>query len=202
MEDLYKILGVDKSASQEDIKKAYRNLAFKYHPDRNPGNPVAEERLKEINVAYSVLGNSQKRAEYDSGRSNSNSSYQQQNQYGYNGYYYNPYGSGYGANETRDSQNYSAYEQFFKNFYSASNNSGNYRSYYQYEPEKPTFTNGLLKIVNGGIITAIGLAALRFSFFLIPFGPILCIWAVSSGVSKILRGITMMYKSVASKFKK
>ncbi len=63
--DYYKILGVDKKASEEDIKKAYRKLAMKHHPDRNPGNKSAEDKFKEINEAYEVLGDAEKRARYD-----------------------------------------------------------------------------------------------------------------------------------------
>lgn len=63
--DYYKILGVNKDASGKDIKKAYRKLAKQYHPDANPNNPGAEARFKEINEAYEVLGDDQKRAQYD-----------------------------------------------------------------------------------------------------------------------------------------
>ncbi len=63
--DYYEILGVPKTASEEDIKKAYRKLALKYHPDRNPGNKQAEEQFKEINEAYAVLSDKDKRKEYD-----------------------------------------------------------------------------------------------------------------------------------------
>jgi len=63
--DYYEILGVKKDASQEDIKRAYRKLARKYHPDLNPGDKVAEQKFKEINEAYEVLGDSKKRSEYD-----------------------------------------------------------------------------------------------------------------------------------------
>jgi molecular chaperone DnaJ len=63
--DLYEILGVDRNASQEEIKKAYRRLAKKYHPDLNPGDKEAEQKFKEINEAYEILSDPQKRAQYD-----------------------------------------------------------------------------------------------------------------------------------------
>src|SRR3954464_5243585 len=65
--DPYRILGVDKKASAEDIKKAYRKLARQYHPDRNPGDSAAEERFKEVQGAYDVLGDAEKRKQYDAG---------------------------------------------------------------------------------------------------------------------------------------
>ena len=63
--DYYKILGVSKSASQDEIKKAYRKLAVKYHPDKNAGNKSAEDKFKEIGEAYEVLKDSEKRKKYD-----------------------------------------------------------------------------------------------------------------------------------------
>jgi curved DNA-binding protein len=63
--DYYKILGVERNASKEEIKRAYRKLALKTHPDRNPGSAKAEERFKEINEAYQVLSDPEKRARYD-----------------------------------------------------------------------------------------------------------------------------------------
>src|SRR5574344_2536881 len=101
MEDLYETLGVSKTATQEEIKKAYRNLAFKYHPDRNPGDKAAEEKFKQINSAYSVLGDETKRRQYDSYNSADDyqnaqnyggSQGQYNNQQGYNNWNYNNQG--------------------------------------------------------------------------------------------------------------
>lgn len=63
--DYYSILGVNRSVSQDELKKAYRKLAVQYHPDKNPGDKQAEEKFKEINEAYDVLKDEQKRAAYD-----------------------------------------------------------------------------------------------------------------------------------------
>lgn len=63
--DYYAVLGINKSASSDEIKKAFRKLAVKYHPDRNPGDKTAEDRFKEISEAYEVLSDSEKRQKYD-----------------------------------------------------------------------------------------------------------------------------------------
>ncbi len=67
--DYYKVLGVAKDASADDIKKSYRKLARKYHPDSNKGDASSEERFKEISEAYHVLSDAKRRKEYDDGRS-------------------------------------------------------------------------------------------------------------------------------------
>jgi DnaJ-class molecular chaperone len=63
--DYYQILGIEKDAGQKQVKEAYRHLAFKYHPDRNQGNPKASEEMKSVNEAYAVLSDPAKRREYD-----------------------------------------------------------------------------------------------------------------------------------------
>src|SRR5688572_26268128 len=63
--DFYSVLGVARGASPEELKKAYRKLAMQHHPDKNPGDKKAEEKFKEINEAYQVLSDKDKRAHYD-----------------------------------------------------------------------------------------------------------------------------------------
>ena len=65
MRDYYDILGVDKSSSLSDIKRAYRRIAMKHHPDKNPGNKESEAKFKEAAEAYSVLSDENKKAQYD-----------------------------------------------------------------------------------------------------------------------------------------
>ena len=64
-QDFYTTLGVARDASADDLKKAYRKLAMQHHPDRNPNNKAAESKFKELNEAYDVLKDDQKRAAYD-----------------------------------------------------------------------------------------------------------------------------------------
>ncbi len=114
--DYYKILGVAKTATQDEIKKAFRKLAVKYHPDKNPGDKKAEEKFKEINEANEVLGDPEKRKKYDELGSNWNQ-YQQQGRPGTQGGYsrtYHDFGEGFGGE----------FSDFFESFFGGSSFGG------------------------------------------------------------------------------
>lgn len=98
--DYYKILGVNKNASTDEIKQAYRKLAMKYHPDRNQGDKQAEEKFKEINEANEVLSDPQKRSRYDQ-ISNSYTSWQQDGGSPGSFRWEDLFGGGFGSGQTR-----------------------------------------------------------------------------------------------------
>lgn len=182
MEDLYKILGVAKTANADEIKKAYRSQAMKYHPDRNPGNKDAEEKFKKINAAYSILADDSKRKEYDMyGSANDNR--QQQNSYGYNGYKYQ-----YHGNE----QYQDPFEQWFKE-----SQNYNWRGQYDYETSdnyyrKPKKSSTITGILSSAMSLCAGIVLFKYSLYLFPFGPIFCIAAIANGITGIIRGIKML----------
>ncbi|MCB0868433.1 MAG: molecular chaperone DnaJ [Solirubrobacterales bacterium] len=92
--DFYDVLGVSKKASQEEIKKAHRKLVRQYHPDRNPDDKAAEDRFKEVQAAYDVLGDEEKRKEYDSGGGMFGGFGQGRSPFGQGGAQGNPFGQG------------------------------------------------------------------------------------------------------------
>lgn len=136
--DYYKILGVDKKASQDDIKKAYRKLALKYHPDKNPGNEKAEEKFKDINEAHEVIGNPEKREKYDQLGAN----WQQYQQAGFD-----PSANGYSGGRPGGSYQYefhgdpsemfggSGFSDFFESFFGQSGSG--FRGFGNYDQEIP-----------------------------------------------------------------
>ncbi len=107
--DYYQILGVTKSASEKDIKKAYRRLARKYHPDVNPNNKAAQDKFKEINEAYEVLSDQEKRDKYDALGANWHQ-YEQYTHAGNQGPF--QWGNGYGGGQYR-TVNPEEFEQVF-----------------------------------------------------------------------------------------
>ncbi len=177
MNDLYSALGVSKTASADEIKKAYRDAAFKYHPDRNPGDKTSEDKFKEISAAYDVLGDETKRQQYD--MYGSADAYAQSQRQSYNqGYGQNPFG-----------------DDFWQWYTQASRpdmNTGNYRRTYTYQrrQEPLTRTEHFFALIRYGLTLLAGLAFFKFSIILFPIGPILCIAAIVNGASGVLRSIS------------
>jgi len=119
----YEILGIDKTASSEEIKKAYRNLAKKHHPDLNKGDNIAEEKFKEINEAYGLLSDTEKRKAYDSIGNQSNfaaNSDFDPSQYGFSGY--QAYGN------TKNAYHSDFYNMFFSEGFDVNDLFGNGRN--------------------------------------------------------------------------
>ena len=133
--DYYKILGVSKSASQEEIKKKYRKLAVKYHPDKNKGDKEAEEKFKELSEAYNVLGDAEKRKQYDELGSNWNR--YQQSGGGFNwSEYARDQGAGGGYRSRGSGFEGADFSDFFSDFFGGGSNpfaggSGGFRGWQQ-----------------------------------------------------------------------
>lgn len=174
MEDLYSILGVQKTATQDEIKSAYRRLAMKYHPDRNPGDQTAEAKFKDINAAYDVLGDETKRRQYD--------------QQGF-----------YGEQQTY-SQQYSAWgQQQDDPFWQWANygrqngfNGGQRRTYYyEYEnPEKDyTRSDWVSQFLKNTGILIVSIFFIRWCWIIIPIGPVLCLAGIVKGFTGALRSL-------------
>ena len=190
MSNYYEVLGVSKDATADEIKKAYRTLAFKYHPDRNPGNAEAEEKFKQISAAYDVLSDPAKRRNYDLGgysadnysydtSSQNQSQYQRQYQYSYS----NPFGD----------ENFWEWfngAQFRSRNQQTQNSNNNYSQYHYTKDEEPQsrgsyFSTFILKVLQ----TIVGLMFLIFSFYIIPFGPLICIGVIANGVTGAFRAL-------------
>ncbi len=177
MNDLYSALGVSKTATADEIKKAYRKLALQHHPDKNPGDKVSEDKFKEISAAYAVLGDEEKKRQYD--MYGSADAYAQSQRSSYNqGYGQSPFGDDF-------------WQWYSQATQSDMNNSNGYRRTYTYQrrTEPLTRTDYFFALIRYGITLLAGLFFFRFSLLLFPIGPILCIAAVVNGASGVLKSI-------------
>lgn len=200
-EDLYETLGVSRGASAEEIKKAYRTLAFKYHPDRNAGDKNAEEKFKAVNAAYSVLGDETKRAQYDRYGSASGNAYEYTRQY-QSGPWQETQGSPNEAEEAfwqffnemgrtgnrTDSSNYGGYNQGQNQYENRRYYYGNWNTNRKMS-KSDLFIQLCLKLVQ----TMVGLSLFKFLIFFFPLGPIICIAVVANGISGVLKSIKGLF---------
>lgn len=190
MKNYYEVLGLQKNATADEIKKAYRTLAFKYHPDRNPGDAAAEEKFKEINAAYEVLGDESKRRNYDlTGHSDYSQSYsgtQNQRQYQYT--YSSPFGeeeetfwqwfngaSGQNSDERRTY--YNSNRNTNSNYNSNRNSNEDRNQNYKSRSKGQLFVSFIFKILQ----VFFGLFFMRFSYF-VPLLFFISLGVVISGV--------------------
>ena len=192
MKDYYETLGITKTATSEEIKKAYRNLAFKYHPDRNPNDKAAEEKFKQVSEAYNVLIDEKKRSDYD--RYGSSQSYETASSYGNqsSGNYYN-------WNEYYNSED--AFWQWF-NGTGRTKNQGRYYYddfYSDRGKEKPATKKSLFFSFLGKCAqTFVGIALFRFSFYVFfPFGPFICGGMIVTGITGAIRVLRQFMNSSA-----
>ncbi len=195
MSNYYEILGVTKNATADEIKKAYRTLAFKYHPDRNPGDTAAEEKFKQISAAYDVLGDETKRRQYDMGGYYSDSyssagSQSQQYQHQYQYTYSNPFGE-------------ENFWEWFNNAQSRSQNQQTQNTHYynQYDystsgsQEPQSRKDNLSRLFVKLLQTLVGFWFLRWCWIIIPFGPIICISVIVSGISGVVKSLKGLFRT-------
>ena len=193
MDDLYSELGVDKSASAEEIKKAYRNLAFKYHPDRNEGNKAAEDKFKRINEAYSVLGDEGKRRQYDLYGSSSSQSYSSGSQ-GSGPGYGQSYGT-YGSYEWASGD--SAFWEFFRQAENSRNSSDGKNTYTwttRNTNTKYTRKQGVTMLLNGLLQAIAGFAFFDLLMWFLPIN-IICLCIGVKGIVNAFRSFKYIFPS-------
>ena len=174
MEDLYKILGVNRSATADEIKKAYHDLAMRYHPDFNPGNPEAEYLFKKISSAYAVLSDSEQRSEYDGQMFRCRVE-------GYDSKWHNPYDS-YTAADFIGAFNY---------YFNANRQQRSARAH-GIKPKEKVPVEGWPAVFRGMLIFVAAVILARFTGRLGFMGIVLCFAVLFFGIRYIIKGFADM----------
>lgn len=194
MKDYYEVLGVQKNATDEEIKKAYRKLAFAYHPDRNPDDKVAEAKFKEVNDAYQILSDPSKRRNYDLYGSGEQSPFGSTRNSAYSSGYSN---SSYQGNPFNDDTFWSWFSGTSAgdsgHFYSDRENNYYYSGRNRWQRKRSRGEN-LSSFLIGVIKSVVGLMMFRVLWWLIPVGPVLAIGLTVSGVLDAVRAVKNMLK--------
>ena len=198
MTDYYADLGVSKNATADEIKKAYRKLAFKYHPDQNPGDKVAEEKFKKITAAYDVLGDEAKRRQYDNGGFNpfeqaysnqTNQTYQ--NAYGQGQDFWSWFTNSYNNNRQWENQETESWEQQYASQKQQEEQQRQYtRHYYRYSYTKGGLVGMLLR---NALKLLGGVVVFNVFFWFIPLGPVAGIVLIASGLKGIIRSLRLLF---------
>ncbi|HAM77599.1 MAG TPA: hypothetical protein DCP61_00205 [Treponema sp.] len=214
MDDLYSVLGVTKSASADEIKKAYRTLAFKYHPDRNAGDKTAEEKFKQVNAAYSVLGDEDKRRQYDMYGSSSQSSSYGYGQgasgraqgsgktYGNWGFYgsgnsyggYNHGPDGYGE-ENFYSNGFDPFEEFFRAARSGSSqqNPNSFKWSSGFNKQDLSRKDGFAMLFKGALQSVVAFFILRIIVLFFPLNILALIFLVQ-GIKDVFKSLKYIFQ--------
>ena len=209
MEDLYQTLGVSKTATADEIKKAYRTLAFKYHPDRNPGDTAAEEKFKQITAAYDVLGDETKRRQYDSYEATQDysntrytdpfeawrraGSWQQQRssqqQYGAGGH--DPFADWFGGTESAATGDGDYQQRYDSSSYGRQYDNWSWYTR-QRQPRKSRSQNFVL-LIQKFLVFVLGVFFLRFWWLFFPIVPILCFSAIVNGAVGMANAVRELF---------
>lgn len=189
MENYYEILNIPKNADAEKIKSSFRSLAKKYHPDRNPGDKLAEEKFKKINEAYSVLSDPEKRKRYDLGGFNDFSEYR--------GAYY-----GRSGQEAQGDDPFSTIfdEEFFKNMFGSDSSYSNWRwdtSKGKKKDPPPTISrmDAIKSLIRGIFLIILGLISLKILFIIGFIGVLISFYLISTGFKHAKLGYEVLFKS-------
>lgn len=183
MHDYYETLGVTRTATQDEIKKAYRELALRYHPDRNPNNPAAEDRFKRVAEAYSVLGDPAKKSRYDMGGFDAASSRPGSGPYGSRPYGTSPFGQ----------EGERPFGGYTWTYYGPFGGSGKWNGASQ-SGEPSSRREAFELLVKSVLVFAIGVLLFRFSMLFGIFGILVCVSAIAKGLLNSLKAISLLFR--------